>query len=131
LKKIICCDFDGVIHSYESGWKGAKNIPDPPVDGAIKWIEEFIMDHCTCPESICAISSVAEFELYIYSSRSRHLGGRRAMKRWLVKHGLDPRFLEVIKFPKQKPAAYLTIDDRVILFEGKFPTIKDIKNFEP
>ena len=28
-KPILCLDFDGVIHSYISGWKGADVIPDP------------------------------------------------------------------------------------------------------
>jgi hypothetical protein len=32
-KPILCLDFDGVLHSYTSGWKGAAVIPDPPVPG--------------------------------------------------------------------------------------------------
>ena len=27
-KPILCLDFDGVLHSYTSGWRGAR-IPDP------------------------------------------------------------------------------------------------------
>ena len=33
MKKTVVFDFDGVIHSYTSGWKGATVIPDPPVEG--------------------------------------------------------------------------------------------------
>lgn len=32
---ILCLDFDGVCHSYTSGWKGAAVIPDPAVPGLV------------------------------------------------------------------------------------------------
>lgn len=32
-KPTVVFDFDGVIHSYKSGWKGAGVIPDPVVPG--------------------------------------------------------------------------------------------------
>ena len=66
-KPILVLDFDGVIHGYQSGWKGAANIPDPPVPGA----QEFI------------VGALDKFEVHILSSRSHQWGGRRAMKRWL------------------------------------------------
>jgi hypothetical protein len=37
-KLTICVDFDGVLHSYASGWKGAGVVADGPVDGAIEWL---------------------------------------------------------------------------------------------
>lgn len=46
MKQTVVFDFDGVIHSYTSGWKGATVIPDPPVPGikeAIKKSDSFIM----------------------------------------------------------------------------------------
>ena len=38
--KILCLDFDGVIHSFTSGWRGAGIIPDPPVPGALDFIKD-------------------------------------------------------------------------------------------
>ena len=52
--KDICVDFDGVIHSYTSGWKGIDVIPDPPVEGAIEAL------HIYCQH----------FNVNIYSARS-------------------------------------------------------------
>lgn len=131
MKTIIALGFDGVIHSYKSGWKGARNIPDPPVEGAIRWIEQFIFQHCSLPDSVAAMSPEGECELAIFSSRSRYWGGRRAMRRWLVKWGLDERLLEVIQFPLFKPASRVLLDDRAMTFTGVFPDPKELIEFVP
>lgn len=116
FKKIICIDFDGVLHSYKSGWKGPDEIPDPPVPGAIDWLD-----------GICDSDMIPA----IYSARSQHESGRSAMRAWLFKNGLPLKQLDKVKFPIKKPSAWLTIDDRAICFTGEFPTIKEIEDFKP
>ena len=39
---ILALDFDGVLHSYTSGWQGADVISDPPVPGAIEFLMEAV-----------------------------------------------------------------------------------------
>ena len=127
---IICVDFDGVIHSYTSGWKGVFVIPDPPVPGAIKWLE----DHLPVPDCICAMAPEYTGPIVqIYSSRSKSFFGRRAMKKWLVANGLHPGYIRegLLKFPVRKPAAFLTIDDRAICFDGQFPSTEEMLSFVP
>ena len=115
-KKILCIDFDGVIHSYTSGWKGYDIVADPPVPGAIDWL-------CKLVESI-------EFEPVIYSSRSKRSQGIVSMSNWLLRYGMPEHILEKITFPTRKPAAFLTIDDRAICFNGVFPTSYEMNNFK-
>ncbi|MES9841245.1 MAG: hypothetical protein ABW134_11885 [Candidatus Thiodiazotropha endolucinida] len=127
---IICVDFDGVIHSYTSGWKGVDVIPDPPVPGAIKWLE----DHLPVPDSLCALAPPHEGPIVqIYSSRSKSWRGRRAMKKWLIDNGLHEGYINegILKFPVKKPAAFLTIDDRAICFKGNFPSTDEMMSFVP
>jgi hypothetical protein len=135
MKRILCLDFDGVIHSYKSGWKGPRNIPDNPVPGMLEFIADFIWKHCEHPESMDCFQNACgehpEWELHIYSSRSKYWFAKLAMKNWMVKHGFDQRYFDVIKFPSKKPPATLTIDDRVICFNGKPPDFNDIINFKP
>lgn len=123
-KKIICLDFDGVIHSYVSGWKGPRNIPDPPVEGAIEAIADYIW---------------ADFTVVIHSSRARYFGGIWAMRKWLKQHAgsmwYDGPFmgsgLEKVQFTRWKPSAFITLDDRAITFTGTWPKAKDLRNFQP
>lgn len=126
---IICVDFDGVIHSYTSGWKGVDIIPDGPVPGAIEWL----MQHLPVPEGLGHMSDYKGPEVQIYSSRSKERAGVKAMKDWLVKHGLPWQYIgdDILKFPTQKPPAFLTIDDRAICFNGKFPTEAEMMAFKP
>lgn len=116
-KPILCLDFDGVIHSYTSGWKGADVIPDPPVDGAFAFIAE----------------SMKYFEVDIFSSRSNQKGGIGAMEDWFVKHCPSHliHIIEDLKFPLEKPPAFVGIDDRVITFTGKFPSAESLRSFKP
>ncbi len=125
MKKIILVDFDGVLHSYTSGWQGARVVADPPVPGAIVWLHNLLND--------------GRFEVAIYSSRSRKWGGKRAMRAWLRAYSSSMWFtrpdwclgLDSIKFPTKKPAAFLTIDDRAVCFEGTFPSLEAIDSFTP
>ena len=123
-KPILCLDFDGVIHSYSSGWKGADIIPDPPVPGAMR----FIWD------------ATEHFRVAIFSSRSNQRGGLRAMRSWLTSHFTDHWMadrtqcddkLAEIEWPQEKPAAFITIDDRALTFDGTWPAIEALKEFKP
>lgn len=123
-KPILCLDFDGVLHSYTSGWKGASVVPDPPVPGAIAFLRE----------------AVKSFEVHIFSSRSCQEGGGYAMRAWLGDHIIadepsiimsDPPWFAAIKWPTEKPPAMVTIDDRAITFTGQWPTIESLLLFRP
>jgi hypothetical protein len=115
---LVCVDFDGVIHSYRSGWVKASYVADPPVPGAIAWLTELV----TC----------GRFRVCIHSSRSYQRGGIKAMKTWLLNFELEQDVLDKIEFPVVKPPAHLIIDDRCYRFEGDhFPGVGWISNFRP
>ena len=40
MARTVVFDFDGVIHSYTSGWLGETTIPDPPVPGIREALKE-------------------------------------------------------------------------------------------
>jgi len=124
---ILCLDFDGVIHSFKSGWKGAAIIPDPPVEGAIEWIRSLLGKQDKEDMGLIHL----DFRLAIYSARSRSFFGRRAMKKWLSNYGLTKREIRSIDFPLMKPQLFLQIDDRALTFTGTFPTVEEMKNFRP
>lgn len=127
-KPILCLDFDGVVHSYTSGWKGARNIPDPPVPGALQFIADALD---------------AGWDLVIHSSRARYFGGIRAMRRWLrvhaeaeglwdqEKHSFMLPSLMDVRFTRWKPSAVVTLDDRALTFTGRWPALADLKAFKP
>jgi hypothetical protein len=121
-RPILCLDFDGVIHSYSSGWQGAAFIPDPPVEGAIAFMLE----------------ALNHFDVVIFSSRSNQRGGLQAMRAWLREHAGATWYespagpgLEDIRFVTEKPSAMVTLDDRALTFEGMWPSIKTLKEFKP
>ena len=121
-KPILCLDFDGVIHSYNSGWKGADVIPDPLTEGAIAFMLEALL----------------HFDVVIFSSRSHQRDGVKAMTAWLKREAGNCWYpspagpgLEDIRFVYEKPSAMISIDDRAIQFNGTWPPIAELKSFKP
>lgn len=114
MARTVVFDFDGVIHSYTSGWKGETNIPDPPVPGIQEALKE-IHD--------------AGYEVVVVSTRCKTVFGRMAIENWLDMYGMTQ---EVDKVCKEKPPAIAYIDDRAICFDGHPETLlKKIQNFQP
>ena len=114
MARTVVFDFDGVIHSYTSGWQGEDAIPDPPVPGIREALKE-IHD--------------AGYEVVVVSTRCATIKGHGAIEAWLYDNGL----LEYIdKVCKEKPPAVAYIDDRAICFDGHPETLlKKIQNFQP
>jgi hypothetical protein len=142
-KPTLCIDFDGVVHGYTSGWKGVDQIPDAMVPGFFEWCE----------------AAYPLFNLQIYSSRSKEQTGLEAMWNWISRQWIDktnghimvssltpglmgftgsskdtgtagPPTLFEILIAHEKPAAFLTIDDRAWCFDGTWPDPRALLAFK-
>src|SRR5687768_4276382 len=108
-KRILCLDFDGVIHAYTSGWQGAATIPDPPVPGAIVFLR----------------AAVEHFSVAVFSSRSHQPGGIAAMQAWLAEWSAR-------ELPPGADLAFLEqLDDRALTFTGEWPSLEALQAFRP
>lgn len=108
--KTIVFDFDGVVHSYKSGWKGTAIIPDEPVEGIREVIEDLRKD----------------YKVVIVSTRCFQSGGIQAIEEWLLKHNI-----KVDEVAAEKPPAVVYVDDRAICFNGNTNgLIEQIRTFK-
>jgi len=112
-KPTLVLDFDGVLHSYTSGWKGVTIIPDLPVEGA----QEF------CSQAL------DYFKIWVVSSRCSQPGGAQAIVDWLTEHKFPMGIL--VSTDGTKPSAFLTLDDRAITFTGSWPNVQTLRKFTP
>lgn len=99
VRSTICLDFDGVIHSYKSGWCGAGVIPDEPVHGTRTAIERLRKS----------------FRVVVHSARCHSEEGRKAIADWLAKHDIV-----VDEICENKPPAMVYVDDRAVQFRGEW-----------
>lgn len=108
-RRTVCLDFDGVVHSYRSGWSGAGSIPDPPIHGTDRAIARLRK----------------EYRVVIHSARCSSEEGRRAIESWLKKHRI-----EVDEVCEHKPPAFVYIDDRALKFTGDWgETMNQLSEF--
>lgn len=110
--KTVVFDFDGVIHSYKSGWQGETTIPDPPVQGI--------------REAISSIRS-AGYAVVVVSTRCSTNAGMKAVNDYLCHNGIV-----VDSVMREKPPAVCYIDDRAICFDGDSKSLLGkIEKFKP
>lgn len=84
MKKTVVFDFDGVIHSYKSGWKGMSVISDPPVPGIGKAISKL---------------RSAGYEIVVVSTRCASVDGMTAVKQYLANNNIFVDTVSDIKPP--------------------------------
>ena len=112
MKKTVVFDFDGVIHSYTSGWRGEDVIPDQPVEGIAEEINRI---------------REAGYEVAVVSTRCASPKGMEAVNKYLADNEIV-----VDKVCKEKPPAIVYIDDRAICFDGRSDELLEkIKSFKP
>ena len=71
------------------------------------------------------------WDVNIYSSRSKEPEGLQAMRKWFIDNDFPINRLDQLKFPTQKPAASMTVDDRAFCFQGDFPSPGWLERFKP
>ncbi len=112
----VAVDFDGVIHSYTSGFISYDKLPDLPNVGALEFLKELLKRN---------------LRVAIMSTRASRDIGANAIYNYLLTHGMTKKEINQIKITNQKIHATLYIDDRGYQFNGTFPTIDYIENFQP
>jgi hypothetical protein len=115
-EKTIAVDFDGVINSYTSGWKGATETDEPVLSAAT------------------AIDGLFNrgYKLVIFSTRANTPEGVQTIREYLRKHTENNELADTIEITDQKPIADMYIDDRAIPFTGDWTqTLEQIETFKP
>lgn len=103
--KTVSVDFDGVLHTYRSGWTGPKPT-DPPEPGALEFVEHLI-----------AIG----LKPVIVSSRADNDEGVQHIKNWLDEHGFP-----ALQVSHSKVQAIAYVDDRAVRYDtgsGAWPAV--------
>ncbi len=107
----VVFDFDGVIHSYQSGWKGAGEIPDPVVPGIVEAIDEL---------------RAGGYRVVVVSTRCADPAGKAAVEDYLTENRIA-----VDGVMAEKPPALCYVDDRAICFRGNaWRLVDQIKGFK-
>jgi hypothetical protein len=116
-EKVVCLDFDGVLHSYTSPWTSSEEIHDGPTPGAFEFVGSAID---------------AGYTVVVQSARANSPEGKTAIEAWMREHGAEAWMQEGrVRVTNQKPGASVYIDDRGFRFSGTFPTVDEIESLHP
>lgn len=122
----LAVDFHGVVHSHASPHPGTGIADDPPVPGAIEFLD----------------AAAERFDVSIVSARFSqdgvgHVEAKKAVLAWLKRNGLkarvtaEPDRAGPIVLCRTRPKTQVLLDDRAIRFEGAFPDLDALEAFRP
>jgi hypothetical protein len=149
MKQTLILDFDGVLHSYTSPWKNARTIPDAPVLTAMAYLIRYVQVFEVVILSSRSHQFLGRYAMkrwlrkWMYRQIRDMQGGSLAIEEFVMSFfdSAAPQetnardaanaIVAMIKFPRHKPPAVLTIDDRAIQFLGTFPECGTISGFIP
>ncbi len=113
---VISIDFDGVIHSFESGF-GDGTIYGTPINGSYEALEKLSM----------------KYKLVIYTAKAKddrplvnNKTGKELVWEWLKKYNLNTFIHDITA---EKPRAIVYIDDKSIRFHTWDQTLKELNSF--
>lgn len=106
-KKLVCLDFDGVLYPNLK-YYGTSVLKGAPIQGALAFVLEL----------------KKSYDVVVHSARCEERAGQAAVQEFLNEFGFG---VEVVK---DKPHAFVYVDDRAIQFKGDFDrTLADISEF--
>lgn len=104
---MFALDFDGVLNSYMQGWQGPTVIEEP-VAGAQDFVRMLVAE---------------TFQPVVSSTRASTREGLTAVVRWMEEH----EFPDGIEVTHEKVPAVTGLDDRLMRFDGLWPTMTMIE----
>lgn len=105
-----------MLNSYVTPFEAPGILPDPPVPGAIEWLNEI----------------ATHFDVAIHTTRAQSPHDRHQIWNWLTLHGADIGLQHAAVVTNQKLPSLVYIDDRAYRFEGdNFPTRDQIYRLKP
>jgi len=111
MGKTIIFDFDGVIHSNDSGWQGIDVIQDEPIMEVVEVIKALRQQG---------------YEVIVVSTRCSEPEGISAINDYLSKHDIVVDGVQATK-----PPALVTVDDRCICYRDGMDLLNAIVSFKP
>jgi hypothetical protein len=119
-KDIVSVDFDGVLHH---GHGDETTNFGKPVKNAINWLRDLIHD----PDMLVVIHSARLNGCEAAPGAVQEA----AIKKWLLRYGLEESLVGSIIFIAEKPPASIYVDDRAYRFTGEnFPDAAYITEFK-
>jgi len=115
-KLLIALDFDRVVHKALSKWTTAHDVNDDPVDGAFDFIRGALD---------------GGFGVVLHTARARTDSTVPRIYSWLRAHGLEEKYCWQVEITALKPAAHVYIDDAAWRFDGRWPSLDEIRALRP